>query len=100
MLSELMCRSRHCKSPAMSYVEWLFLQPIKGPQQKLIRHVSGQRGAKCCFCRAALMRSQGLRRGLSVGRIVLLPPYVRLDVGRRHQPHGVAKCLQLARPMV
>jgi hypothetical protein len=50
MLSELMCRSRHCKSPAMSYVEWLFLQPIKGPQQKLIRHVSGQRGAKCCFC--------------------------------------------------
>jgi hypothetical protein len=46
------------------------------------------------------MRSQGLRRGLSVGRIVLLPLDARLDVGRRHQPHGVAKCLQLARPMV
>ena len=30
------------------------------------------------------------------GRIVLLPFDVRLDVGRRHQPHGMAKCLQLA----
>ncbi len=26
--------------------------------------------------------------------------YVGLYVCRRHQPHGVAKCLQLARPMM
>jgi CheY-like chemotaxis protein len=37
-----------------------------------------------------------LTDGLCVGRIVLLPFDVRLDVGRRHQPHGMAKCLQLA----
>ena len=37
-----------------------------------------------------------LTDGLCVGRIVLLPFDVRVDVGRRHQPHGVAECLQLA----
>jgi hypothetical protein len=36
---------------------------------------------------------------LSVGHIVLLPFDVRLHVRWRHQPHGVAECLQLARPM-
>src|ERR1700720_530597 len=38
--------------------------------------------------------------GLSVSGVVLLPFNVRLHVGRWHQPHGVAKCLQLARPMM
>jgi len=38
--------------------------------------------------------------GLSVGHIVLLPLDVRLDVGRRHQPHGMAERLQFAGPMV
>ena len=32
-----------------------------------------------------------------VGRIVLLPFDVRLDVGGRHQPHGMAKCPPAAR---
>ena len=34
-----------------------------------------------------------LADGLCVSRIVLLPLDVRLDVGRRHQPHSVAECL-------
>ena len=35
-----------------------------------------------------------------VGRVILLTFDIGLHVGRRHQPHGVTKCLQLARPMV
>src|ERR1019366_4416456 len=37
---------------------------------------------------------------LGVGRVILLPVDIGLHVGRRHQPHGVTKCLELARPMV
>jgi hypothetical protein len=37
---------------------------------------------------------------LCVGGVVLLPLDVRLDVSRRHQPHGVAERQQFARPMV
>ena len=37
---------------------------------------------------------------LCIGGIILLPLDVGLHVGRRHQPNGVAKRLQLARPMV
>ena len=36
----------------------------------------------------------------SVGHIVFLSLYVGLHVRRRHQPHVVAECLQLARPIV
>src|SRR5258708_17341425 len=35
-----------------------------------------------------------------VSHVVLLPFDVGLHVSRRHQSHGMAKCLQLARPMV
>ena len=35
-----------------------------------------------------------------VGHVILLPFDVGLDVSRRHQSYGMAKCLQLARPMV
>jgi hypothetical protein len=35
-----------------------------------------------------------------VSHVVLLSFDVRLNVSRRHQSHGMAKCLQLARPMV
>jgi hypothetical protein len=38
--------------------------------------------------------------GLSIGHIVLLSLDIRLHLGRRHQPHAVAKSPQLARPMV
>src|SRR4029077_20085461 len=38
--------------------------------------------------------------GLSVSGVVLLPFNVRLHVGRRHQPHAMAKGLELARHMV
>jgi hypothetical protein len=41
-----------------------------------------------------------LTDGLCVSSIVLLPLDVRLHVGRRHQPHVMAECLQLARPMM
>ena len=34
--------------------------------------------------------------GLSVSGVVLLPFNVRLHVGRRHQPHAMAKGLELA----
>src|SRR5260370_2944635 len=37
---------------------------------------------------------------LGVGGIVLLPLDVGLHVGRRHQPHGMADRLELARPVV
>ena len=37
---------------------------------------------------------------LCVGSIVFLPLDVGLHVGRRHQPHGMADCLELARPMM
>ena len=36
----------------------------------------------------------------SVGHIVFLSLYVGLHVRRRHEPHVVAECLQLARPIV
>src|SRR5258706_1784118 len=41
-----------------------------------------------------------LANGLCVSRVILLPLDVGLHIGRRHQPHGVTQCLQLARPMV
>jgi hypothetical protein len=42
----------------------------------------------------------GLADGLSIRGIILLPLDVGLHVSRRHQPHGVAKRLELARPMM
>jgi len=42
----------------------------------------------------------GFANRLCVSHIVLLPFDVGLHVSRRHQSHGMAKCLQLARPMV
>jgi hypothetical protein len=41
-----------------------------------------------------------LADGLDVSRIVFLPFDVGLYVGRRHQAHGVAERLELARPMI
>jgi hypothetical protein len=41
-----------------------------------------------------------LANGLCVSRVILLSLDVGLNVGRRYQPHDMAKCLQLARPMV
>ena len=41
-----------------------------------------------------------LTDGLGVSGIVLLPLDVRLHIGRRHQAHGVAKRLELTRPMM
>ena len=35
-----------------------------------------------------------------VDSIVLMPLHVGLHIGRRHQPHSVAKRLEFARPMV
>ena len=37
---------------------------------------------------------------LGISGIVLMPLHIGLHVGRRHQPHGVAKRLELARPMM
>ena len=37
-----------------------------------------------------------LAYGLSVSGVVLMPLDVRLHIGRRHQPHGMAKGLKLA----
>jgi hypothetical protein len=37
---------------------------------------------------------------LCVSHVVLLPFDVGLNVSRRHQPHDMAKCLELARPIV
>ena len=41
-----------------------------------------------------------LADGLGVSGVILLPFDVRLHVGRWHQSHRVAKCLELTRPMV
>ena len=41
-----------------------------------------------------------LANGLGVSGIILLPFDVGLHVGRWHQSHRVAKCLELTRPMV
>ena len=41
-----------------------------------------------------------LADGLRISGIVLLPLDVGLHVGRRHQPHRMAKRLELARPMM
>src|SRR6476469_6287816 len=38
--------------------------------------------------------------GLCIRRVILLPFDIGFDVGRRHQPYRMTKCLQLARPMV
>src|ERR1700739_4763954 len=37
---------------------------------------------------------------LGVSGIVLMPLYIRLHIGRRHQANGVAKHLEFARPMM
>ena len=37
---------------------------------------------------------------LRIGGIVLMPLHIGLHVGRRHQLHRVAQCLELARPMM
>jgi hypothetical protein len=37
---------------------------------------------------------------LGINGIILVPLHIRLHVGRRHQAHGVAKRLELARPMM
>ena len=37
---------------------------------------------------------------LGVSGIVLVPLHIRLHIGRRHQAHGVAKRLELGRPMM
>ena len=37
---------------------------------------------------------------LGISGIILVPLYVRLDIGWRHQAHGMPKRLQLPRPMV
>jgi hypothetical protein len=37
---------------------------------------------------------------LGIGGVVLVPLHVRLNVGWRHQLHGVAQCLELARPVM
>jgi hypothetical protein len=42
----------------------------------------------------------GFADGLGVSGIVLLSLDVRLYVGRRHQAHGMAERLELARPMM
>ena len=41
-----------------------------------------------------------LADGLCVGGVILVAFDVRLHVGRWHPSHGVAKCLELARPMM
>src|SRR6476620_3568665 len=41
-----------------------------------------------------------LANGLGISGVILLPFDVGLYVGRWHQSHGVAKCLELTRPMV
>src|SRR5471032_1787029 len=41
-----------------------------------------------------------LTDSLCVSHVVLLPLYIRLHVGRRHQPNGMAERLKFARPMV
>src|SRR6516165_2092708 len=41
-----------------------------------------------------------LAYGFSVCGVVLMPLDVRLHIGWRHQPHGMAKGLQLTRPMM
>src|SRR4249919_374313 len=42
----------------------------------------------------------GFADRLRIGRIVLMPFHIGLNVSWRHQLYGVAPCLQLARPMV
>src|SRR5450432_448110 len=41
-----------------------------------------------------------LANRLCVGCVILLPLDIGLHVGWRHQPHGVTKCLEFARPMM
>ena len=41
-----------------------------------------------------------LTDGLGISGVILLPFDIGFDVGRRHQPYRMTKCLQLARPMV
>ena len=41
-----------------------------------------------------------LTEGLGISGVILLPFDIGFDVGRRHQPYRMTKCLQLARPMV
>src|SRR4029077_20953213 len=55
-----------------------------------------------CFCWHEPHVGSGdrLANRFCVSHVVLLPFDVGLNVSRRHQSYGMAKCLQLARPMV
>ena len=37
---------------------------------------------------------------LGINGIILVPLHVGLYIGRRHQPHGMTKSLELSRPMM
>src|SRR5579863_883658 len=53
-----------------------------------------------CWHKSHVGSGNRLANRLSVSHVVLLPFDVGFNVSRRHQSHGMAKCLQLARPMV
>jgi hypothetical protein len=53
-----------------------------------------------CWHEAHVGSGDRFANSLSVSHVVLLPFDVGLHVSRRHQSHGMAECLELARPIV
>src|SRR6266536_2112199 len=51
-------------------------------------------------CEPHVCPGNGFADRLGVSGIILVSLHVRLDIGRRHQAHGVAECLEFARPMM
>ena len=65
-----------------------------------VKHQAALLLERLCWHKPHVGSRDRFANSLSVSCIVLLTLDVGLHVSRRHQSHGMAKCLQFARPMV
>src|SRR6266850_1470846 len=65
-----------------------------------VKHQAALLLKRLCWHKPHVGSRDRFANSLSVSCIVLLTLDVGLHVSRRHQSHGIAKCLQFARPMV
>jgi hypothetical protein len=65
-----------------------------------VKHQAALLLERLCWHKPHVGSRDRFANSLSVSRIVLLTLDVGLHVSRRHQSHGMAKCLQFARSMV
>ena len=67
---------------------------------RAVKHQAALLLGRLCWHKPHVGSGDRFANRFCVSHVVLLPFDVGLHVSRRHQSHGMAKCLQLARPMV